>query len=96
MSHLATWTQNNFIVHDDTDETPHPAHYLKVDKLIDGTWVNTGWAPHIKAVDQHAIAIGGNVRAVNVTDNVIVYEKCHDKLVDIETELCDNACLEHN
>jgi hypothetical protein len=93
MSHLGTWTQNNFIAHENSDETQHPAHYLKCEKLIDGVWVNTGWAPHLKAVEQHARALGGSIRALN---NVlaVVYE--YQEKLDNNTELCDKDCLEHN
>lgn len=93
MSHLATWTQNTFINHEPNEDTPHPAHYLKVEKLIDGTWVNTAWAPHIKAVEQHAKAIGGKVRALDMTDNVIGNEVF---FIDIGSDVCDNVCPEHN
>lgn len=51
------------------EEAGHPADYLKCEKLIDGAWVVTGWAPHEQAAERHAEAIGGTVRAICMTDN---------------------------
>jgi hypothetical protein len=79
MSHLGTWTQNNFIAHEASDETPHPAHYLRCEKLIGGDWVTTAWAEDEKAFKRHAGAVGGTVRCGDFT---VITEKAG--------EVCEN------
>lgn len=51
---------------DTIEETQHPDWFLRCEKMIDGNWVTTGWAPHVEAAERHADAVGGQVR---VTDN---------------------------
>ncbi len=40
------------------EEVQHPDHWLKIEKLVDGVWVNTGWAEDEKVFRRHAAAVG--------------------------------------
>lgn len=77
------WNKQKFIEH--SEEESYPPHYLKCEKDIEGTWVTTGWAPHVAAAKQHAMAIGGVVRASDASGNVLVQVIS----VDNEIKLCE-------
>lgn len=86
MSLQTNWGKGNkFIDHEPAEETC-PEGYLKCEKMIDGVWVNTGWAPDVKAVKQHATAIGGAVRAMTDTGYVEFKE------LDTCSSMCDTTC----
>jgi len=86
------WNKKKFVTHIEEEES-YPDHYLKCEKLINGTWVNTGWAPNLKGVKQHATAVGGTVRATN-NDLAVVFET--EEVLDISPVLCDITCPEHS
>ncbi len=84
------------------EEVQHPDHWLKIEKLVDGVWVNTGWAEDEKVFRRHAAAVGGQVRLLDlsgtelcsVTETEYVPAKYID--VDSEIETCYITCTEHN
>jgi len=86
------------------EEVQHPENWLKIEKLIDGVWVNTGWAEDGKAFLRHAKAIGGRVKATDekgnikwtLTEYVLSDPEERDIYVDSEPETCDTSCLEHS
>lgn len=90
---LGSWTQGKFITHDEDEEVKYPDHYFKIEKLLDEVWVNTGWAEDEKAVERHAIAIGGSVRATNNVRAMVFEEQ---RLVDMDSKIVYNDYLEFN
>jgi hypothetical protein len=59
----------------------HRGFPIRCEKLVDLHWVATAIAPNLTAAFQHAQAIGGQVRAVNIKTHEPVSYWCEGELV---------------
>ena len=76
------WKNEPFVVHDPEAEVSYPPDFLRCEKLIDGQWVNTGWAKNEKAFKRHAEAIGGTVRCEGLYEIAEKVDVTHEEGVN--------------